>query len=149
MNGKRGETLAGTQAIETAVYSILKNDSVLDGLASIYKGAKRPTGAENPVVTIGSGDIRPGGGEGMHICEITVTVYTDILSNRMADNETHGSILSQVGELLADTVITLENAQCLPLRKTGNTGIEWKSVHDAETYQRITFELTFIDFSQA
>ncbi len=141
--------MAGTQEIETAVYTVLKNDTALDGLASIYKGTKRPSVAENPVVTTGAGAIHPGGGEGMYICEIAVTVYADILSNRMADNETHGILMSRIGELLTDTVIALENAQCLPLRRTVSTGIEWKSVHDTETYQRISFELTFIDFTSA
>ena len=135
------------QAIDTAVYTLLKNDSTLDGLAAIYKGTKRPSGAENPTVTVGSAGIKPGDGEGIRICEIVVTAYADILSNRMADNSAHETIMSRITGLLAYTEIVLANAKCLPLRENGNTGIEWKSIHDTETFQEIRFELTFIDFT--
>lgn len=139
--------MSTTQAIDKAVYTLLKNDSTLDGLATIYKGTKRPSGAENPSVTVGSVGITPGNGEGINICGVVMTVYMDILSNRMADNTVHETIMSRISGLLADTVIVLENAKCLPLKESGNTGIEWKNVHDTETFQKIEFDLTFIDFT--
>ena len=139
--------MSNIQDIDTAVYMLLKNDTTLDGLSTVYKGTKRPSGAANPTVTVGSTGIKPGDGEGIRICEIVVTTFTDIMANRMADNPAHVNIMSRINELLADTEITLEDAKAHPLQEKGKTGIEWKSVHNSETFQEIRFELTFIDFA--
>ncbi|MFC1538726.1 hypothetical protein ACFL6H_04820 [Candidatus Latescibacterota bacterium] len=139
--------MADIQTIDTALYKLLKNDTALNELCTVYKGTKRPSDATNPSVTAGTKGIKPRDGGGIRICEIVVIIYADIMANRTADNTTHNAIMSRISELLADTEIDLENAKALPLREKENTGIEWKSIHDNETFQEIRFELTFIDFS--
>ena len=134
------------QAINTAIYKLLKNDAILAGLCSVYKGAKRPGNTSNPSVAIEAKRLKPGDGEGIWICEIVVTVYADIMANRMANHNTFENIISRVNELLANTEIELDGAKAQPLIEKENKGIEWVSTHENEALQEIIFELNFIDF---
>ena len=103
------------EAINAAVYKLLKNDAILTGLCSVYKGAKRPVNTSNPSVTIEAKRLKPGSGEGIWICEIVVTVYADIMANRFADHNTFETINSRVNELLANTEVELDVAKAQPL----------------------------------
>lgn len=134
------------QTINTTVYKLLKNDTILAGLCSIYKGAKRPGNTSNPSVTIETKWLKPGSGEGIWICEIVVTAYADIMANRMADHKTFENIVSRVSELLVNTEIEFDGAKAQPLIEKENKGIEWTSTHENETSQEIIFELNIIDF---
>lgn len=134
------------QAINTAVYKLLKNDAILTGLCSIYKGAKRPVNTSNPSLTIEAKQLKPGDGEGIWICEIVVTAYADIMANRTANHNTFENINSRLNELLANTEVELDGAKAQPLIEKENKGIEWVSAHENEALLEIIFELNFIDF---
>jgi len=132
--------------INSAVYTLLANDSTLSGLCTIYKGAKRPTSASNPAVTIAVKRLEPGDGEGMWMCDILVTAYANIHANGMPDHEKLDDLSNRICEILADVEIGLEGAKALPLIEGESTGPEWESVHDDEAVQETTFGLVFVKF---
>ena len=132
--------------ISSATYKLLKADSTLAGLCSIYKGAKRPGNAANPCLTANVKLLEPGKGEGIWMCDIVITIYADMLANRTADQETIENILTRVNEILTDTEINLSGAKAFPLIKGESTGSEWQSAHEDETKQETTFGLIFVDF---
>ena len=135
-------------AINTAVYKLLKNDEILTGLCSVYKGSKRPGNVTNPSVTVDTKRLEAGQGEGIWICDVVVTTYVDVLANRMADHETLENIVYQVKKVLVNTEIELEDAKALPLIEGESTSPEWLSNHENETLQESTFGLIFIDFGE-
>jgi len=132
--------------INSAVYTLLANDSTLSGLCTIYKGAKRPTNSSNPAVTIAVKRLEPGDGEGMWMCDIVVNAYSDIHANGMPDHEKLSELSNCIREVLADTEIGLEGAKALPLIEGESKGPEWEGVHDAEAMQETTFGLVFVKF---
>ena len=134
------------QSINTAVYELLAGDPELSGMCSVYKGAKRPGNNANPSVTIDARRLEAGDGEGIRISDIAVTVYADVLANRMADHETLDTISSRINGILTDAEPELEGAKALPLIRGECSGAEWGDAHDNETSQEITFGLVFVDF---
>ena len=133
-------------AVNTAVYKLLKNDEILAGMCSVYKGTKRPGNSANPTVTVESKRLEKDEGEGIWMCEVVVTTYVDVLANRIGDQETIETIVSRVREILTNTEIELEGAKALPLIEGESTAPEWQSAHENETMQESTFGLIFIDF---
>ncbi len=132
--------------INSAVYTLLANDSTLSGLCNIYKGAKRPISASNPAVTIAVKRLEPGDGEGMWMCDIVVNAYADIHANGMPDHEKLNELSNRIREVLADKEIGLEGAKAFPLIEGESTGPEWEGVHNAEAMQETTFGLVFVKF---
>lgn len=132
--------------INSAVYKLLANDSTLSGLCDIYKGAKRPISASNPVVTSAVKRLEPGDGEGMWMCDIVVTAYADNHANGMPDHEKLDELSSRIREVLADKEIGLEGAKAFPLIEGKSTGPEWEGVHDVEAMQETIFGLVFVKF---
>lgn len=133
-------------AINTAVYKLLKGDEILGGICTVYKGTKRPGNSTNPSVTIDSKHLERGEGEGIWMCDVVITTFTDVLANRMADHDKIDTIVSRVSELLSDTEIELEGSKALPLIEGESTVPAWLNAHDDETFQESTFGLIFIDF---
>ena len=133
-------------AINTAVYKLLKNDETLSGMCSVYKGNKRPGNSTNPMVTVESKRLERGEGEGIWMCDVVVKTYVDVLANRIADQETNETIFSRVREILVNTEIELEGAKALPLIEGESTVPEWLNIHKDETAQESSFGLIFIDF---
>ncbi|MFA6472284.1 MAG: hypothetical protein WCU00_09620 [Candidatus Latescibacterota bacterium] len=132
--------------INTAVYRLLEADDTLLEMSRVYKGAKRPARAKNPSVTVDVKRLEPGEGEGIWMCDVTVTVYTDNLSNGSADQEKLEDISARVKELLADSEIELEDGKALPLIEGESRGPEWSSYHENETSQENIFGLVFVSF---
>ena len=140
--------MTGINAINTAVYKLLKNDETLAGLCSIYKGTKRPGNAVNPSVTVDTRHLEAGQGGGIWMCDVVVTAYVNMLANRAADHETHENIVSCVKKVLADAEIELADAKALPLIEGESTGPDWLGSHENETSQESTFGLVFVDFGK-
>lgn len=132
--------------INTAVFKILKSDETLTAVSSVYKGAKRPSNAVNPSVTVDAKRLAPGGGEGIWMCDIVVTAYADVLSNRMPDHETLGNMTALIREALTDKVIELDNGNALPLIEGESTEPDWDNAHEHEAMQENTFGIIFIKF---
>ena len=139
--------MSNINEINTAVYKVLNNDVSLGGLCTVYKGKKRPIGAENPSVTVNATRLEPGKGEGVWMCDVVVSSYVDILANRMPDHDTHSQLNVVISNLLTDTEIDLDSAKALPLIRGESTGPEWDRAHDNETLQETTFGLVFVKFS--
>ena len=133
-------------AVNTAVYSILAGDTGLGALATVHKGAKRPGDAANPSVTVESRRLERGGGEGIWMCDVVVTVYADVLANRAADHAATDAVSALIKSLLADAEPDLTGAKVLPLIEGESSPPEWKSAHADETYQENVFGLVFVDF---
>ena len=140
--------MPGINAINTAVYKLLKNDETLAGLCSVYKGSKRPANAVTPSVTVDARCLEASQGGGIWMCDVVVTAYVNMLANRAADHETHENIVFRVGKVLVGTEIELECAKALPLIEGESTGPEWLGSHENETSQESTFGLVFIDFGE-
>jgi len=135
-----------TNSINTAIYKLLAADETLTELCIVYKGAKRPGNATNPSVTVDTRRLECGEGEGIWVCDVVITSYVDVLSNRMPDMETHETIISQVVEILVDAELELYGQKAMPMFEEEIKGPEWVSVHDNETLQEGTFGLILIDF---
>ncbi len=133
-------------AINTEIYKILKNDQILSGLCSVYKGSKRPGNVTNPSVTVDINRLEKGQGEGIWMCNVVLTAYADVLGNRTADQGMLENIVSQIREILLDREIELEGAKALPLIEGESTSTEWLSNHENETKQESIFGLIFVDF---
>jgi len=133
--------------INSAVYKFLSNDNTLTGLCNVYKGAKRPINATNPSVTVDAKRLEPGEGEGIWMCDIVVTSYIDVQSNRMPDHDALENIVSRVTGILSDKEIVLNDAKALPLIEGESKGPEWQKEHDNETMHESIFGLIFIDFN--
>ncbi|MFC1573727.1 hypothetical protein ACFL30_00925 [Candidatus Latescibacterota bacterium] len=133
--------------INTAVYMLLHADQTLAGLCTVYKGGKRPSLVTNPSVTVEANRLEPGEGEGIWMCDITVTVYTDNLANGMPDHERLDTIVSRIYQVLEDAETDIDNAQTLPLVRGDISGLNWKSAHEAEISQECVFGLVFIQYS--
>jgi len=133
--------------INTAIFILLNNDVNLTAISSVYKGAKRPSNATNPSVTVDAKRLTPGGGEGIWMCDVVVTAYADILSNRMPDHETLDNMTAFISESLTDKVIGLDNGKALPLIEGESTELDWDNIHGHEAMQEITFGLVFIKFN--
>jgi len=133
--------------INSAVFRILNSDEDLTGICSVYKGPKRPSGVVNPSVTVNAKRLAPAGGEGVWMCDVVITIYADMLSNRMPDHETLETVTSLISGLLADTVIELDGGKALPLIEGESSEPEWEYAHDHEALQENTFGLIFIKFS--
>ncbi len=132
--------------INSAVYSLLAGDETLSGLCMIYKGSKRPSKMQIPSVTVDTRSLRPGEGEGIWMCDVVVTAYTDILANRMPDHEKLEELSSAISDVLTDAEIKLNGAKALPLIKGGSTGPEWERSYDNQGMQEMTFGLVFVKF---
>ena len=133
--------------INTAVFKVLNNDVNLTAVSSVYKGAKRPSNAINPSVTVDAKRLAPGGGEGIWMCDVVVTAYADMLSNRMPDHETLDNMTAFISEALTDKVIELDNGKALPLIEGESAESDWDNIHGLEAMQEITFGLVFIKFN--
>ena len=138
--------MPGTNAINTAVYKLLKNDAALAGMCTIYKGAKRPVTAQNPQITVQAKRLEPGEGEGMWICDVVVTTYVDLNANRTTSEDLLGTLLARVNEVLADAELDLESGKAFPLIEGRCTCPEWHGVHDSEAMQERTYGLVLVDF---
>jgi len=138
--------MPNVHAINTAVYRLLADDAQLATLCTVYKGRKRPANAHNPSLTADVHRLEAGEGEGIWRCEVTVTVYADVLANRMPDHETLDTVSSRVREILRDAVPELEDAKALPLTEGESRSPDWSGTHDNETREELTFLLTFVDF---
>ncbi len=134
-------------AINTAVYTLLNADTTLTGLCTVYKGGKRPSLATNPSVTVEAKRLEPGAGEGIWMCDIAVTAFTDSLANGMPDHESLDTIVSRMYQVLEDAETDLDNAQALPLVRGDISGLTWTSAHETETSQECVFGLVFIQYS--
>jgi hypothetical protein len=134
------------QDINTAMYRILKADEELAELCTVYKGAKRPVRASNPSLTVESRHLEPGEGEGIWMCDVAVTVYTDMLANGTPDMETLDAVMSRATILLADAELELEGAKALPLIEGENAGTVWQPAHEGEAFQERVFGLVFVSF---
>ena len=132
--------------INTAVYSLLADDETLAGLCTIYKGSKRPSYVQNPSVTINIKRLVPGEGEGIWMCDVVVTVYTDVFANRMPDHEKLEELSSTISGILTDAEIELDEGKALPLIKGESSGPEWNTGHNNEGMQEMTFGLVFVKF---
>ncbi|MFC1693306.1 hypothetical protein ACFL1R_07370 [Candidatus Latescibacterota bacterium] len=133
--------------INTTVYKLLNGDDALSGLCTVYKGAKRPSKFKNPSVTAAVKNLQRGDGEGLWMCDVVVSVYVDILENRMPDHENMETISSRIRDILSDTEIDLVNAKAHPLIQRESSGSEWDSMHDNETVQENTLGMVFVKFS--
>ena len=133
--------------INTAVFRLLEADETLTGMCRVFKGAKRPARAKNPSITVDTKRLEPGEGEGIWICDVTVTAYTDNLSNGTADQGKLEDISARVKEILADREIELENGKALPLIEGESHGPEWSSYHENEAAQENIFGLVFVSFT--
>lgn len=142
----KGEIMPNINEINTAVYSLLAGDEILSGLCTIYKGKKRPSKAQNPSVTIDTKRLERGEGEGIWMCDVVVTVYTDLLANRMADHRTLTDAGIRIREVLSDRELTLENAKAHPLIEGESLSPDWEGNHENESRQEKTFGLVFIQF---
>lgn len=132
--------------ITTAVYRLLAADGALAGMCGIYKGAKRPVRAANPSLTVRAERLARGGGEGIWMCDITVTAYADMLPNGTADTETLDGIMGRVNTLLADAEIELAGAKTMPLIEGDSTGPLWDRAHADEAYCERVYGLLFVGF---
>jgi len=133
-------------AINTAVYRLLADDTELAGLCTAYKGRKRPANVHNPSLTVDIDRLKAGEGEGIWRCEVTVTVFVNVLANRMPDHETLDTVSSRIREILRDAVPELEDAKALPLAEGGSSSPDWSGNHDNEAREELTFMLTFVNF---
>ena len=133
--------------INTAVYTLLNADQTLTGLCTVYKGGKRPSLATNPSVTVEAKRLEPGEGEGIWMCDIAVTAFTDNLANGMPDHDSLDTIVSRIYQVLENAETTLANAQTLPLARGEISGLSWKSAHETETSQECIVGLVFIQYS--
>jgi len=132
--------------INTAVYRLLNGDETLDGLCTVYKGCKRPVRAKNPSVTVEAKRLEPGEGEGIWMCDVSVTAYTDMLANGMPDHEGLDTIVKRISTVLEDAEVELENAQALPLIGGQIGGAEWNSPHNNEVSQELMFGIVFVQY---
>ena len=134
------------QDINTAVYRILKTDAILDGLCTLCKGAKRPVRAVNPSLTVETRRLERGEGEGIWMCDVVVTAFSDILANGTPDAEALDAMMARATELLADAEIDLADAKALPLIEGESAGTTWQPAHDGEAFQERVFGLVFVSF---
>ena len=132
--------------INSGVYRLLEGNETLAELCKIYKGSKRPAKVQNPSVTIDTKRLEPGEGEGIWMCDVIVTVYADILANRVPDHEKLEEASTSICEVLTDAEIELEGAKALPLIKGESTGPGWDVDHKNEVMQEMTFGLVFVKF---
>ena len=132
--------------ITTAVYRQLNADETLAGLCTIYKGIKRPNRTSNPSVTVETKRLEPGAGEGLWMCDVVTTAYTDNLANGIPDQETLDAIVSRLYCILKDVVLSLKNAHALPLIRKDIGGLSWNTTHEGEAAQECTFKLIFIKY---
>ncbi|MDP2984117.1 MAG: hypothetical protein Q8O92_12410 [Candidatus Latescibacter sp.] len=133
--------------INTAVFRLLEEDETLAVMCTVLKGAKRPARAKNPTITVDTKRLEPGEGEGIWMCDVTVTAYADNLSNGTADQGKLEDISARVKEILADSEIELENGKALPLIEGESHGSEWSSYHENEAAQENIFGLVFVSFT--
>ena len=140
------ERLPNINDITTAVYKLLKADETLGGLCTLYKGSKRPNRATNPSVTVETKRLEPGEGEGLWMCDVVTTAFTDNQANGMPDHECLDAIVSGLYLVLEDAEISLENARALPLIRGDIGGPSWNNTHEGETSQECTFGLIFIKY---
>ena len=134
------------QDINTAVYRILKGDETLAGLCAVYKGAKRPARAVNPSLTVEARRLEPGEGEGIWMCDVTVTAFADMMANGSPDTETLDAVMTRTTGLLADAELALEGAKALPLIEGESAGTIWQPAHEGEAFQERVFGLVFVSF---
>ncbi|MCE5248986.1 hypothetical protein LLG96_02070 [bacterium] len=132
--------------INTAVYRLLNTDAELAGLCTVYKGGKRPVRAVNPSATIEAKRLEPGEGEGIWMCDILVTVYTDILANGMHDCENLETISSRIRGVLSDAEVEMDGTKALPLIEGSTGSPDWSKAHESETFQECIFGLVFIKY---
>ena len=138
--------MPNTSIITAAVHAVLVGDTGLTSLCTVHRGARRPSGAANPVLTIHANRLEPGEGDGIWMCDIMVTVYVDTLANRMIDQETHDAIAARIGSLLDDFELDIPSGHAHPLIAGGVSDPEWHPRHDRETAHVLTFGLIFVDF---
>ncbi len=115
--------MATINGINTAVFKVLNNDVNLTAVSSVYKGAKRPSNAINPSVTVDAKRLAPGGGEGIWMCDIIISIFIDTLANRMIDQEAHVTLANRIQSLLQDTELTLNSGHAHPLIGGGITDL--------------------------
>lgn len=132
--------------INAAVYRLLTGDTELAAMCTVYKGPKRPSKAKNPAVTVDTRRLEPGEGEGIWMCDVTATVYVDVLADGAPDSVLLEDIVTRLHTALTDAEIGLDGAKALPLIAGENSGPEWQSAHDLEAYQESTFGLVFVSF---
>jgi hypothetical protein len=132
--------------ITTAAYRLLHADAVLGGMCSVYRGAKRPSRAKNPIMTVETRHLAPNEGEGMWMCNVVVTAYVKLLADGEPDYVRLEDIDTQVNEILVDVVLELNGAQAFPIFPGGTSGPEWDPAHEGEAYQESTFGLLFVDY---
>jgi hypothetical protein len=133
--------------INTSVFKLLGADESLSGMCRVFKGAKRPARAKNPTITVDTKRLERGEGEGIWMCDVTVTAYADNLSNGAADQKKMEDISARVKEILADREIELASAKALPLIEGESHGTEWSSYHENEAAQENIFGLVFVSFT--
>jgi len=133
--------------INTAVYKLLSADDTLTGSCTVYKGEKRPSQSRNPSVTVDCKRLERGNGEGIWMCDVTVTVYADTLANSQPDHMELESITSRIREILTDAALELSGAKALPLVEKTSASPSWNMQHDDEISQQSVYGLVFISFS--
>lgn len=131
--------------IESAVYRLLKEDTVLGGLCAVYKGAKRPVRASNPCLTAEIKRLAPGSGEGIRMCDIVLTAYADVTANLMSSGDTLGVIAEAVHNALDGKTPEIAGAKVMPLIE-GGTDSGWDPEHERETWLEMTYGLVFVKF---
>ncbi len=132
--------------ITAAAYRLLKEDTALNGMCTVYRGAKRPARARNPVATVEARRMEPGEGEGIWMCDLVVTVYADLLADGAPDCEALEDMGERVRTALGDAELELPGAKMLPLFEGGTSAPEWQAAHDREAWQEYVFGLVFVCF---
>ena len=133
--------------ILTAVYKLLREDEELSVLCTIYKGGKRPSHKVNPSATVEVKHLERGEGEGIWMCDIYVTVFTDSVSNGQPDHLRISDIVSRIDTILTDYELELSGAKTLPLIAGEGSGPVWNSHHMHEITQECIYGLVFINFA--
>ncbi len=133
--------------ITSEVYGALAGDDTLAGLAAVYKGGKRPAKARNPAITVEAGRLERGGGEGVWMCDVNLTIFADLLAEKSTDHATHDAILRRVREVLADCTLDLPGANAMPLIEDESGGPVWDGDRAGETKQEIVYGLVFVKFA--
>lgn len=135
-----------TNTITSAVYRLLAADTELAAACTVYKGAKRPADAGSPAITVQVKRLEPGEGIGIWMCDIVITIHVATLTNRMTDQDTHDTLCRRIQAVLDDVELDLTTGHAHPLIAGTVGDPEWRSRHDQETAQELTFGLIFLDF---
>ncbi|MBN1292544.1 MAG: hypothetical protein JXB48_11955 [Candidatus Latescibacteria bacterium] len=133
--------------IHTAVYKLLSEDEILMGLCTVYKGGRRPSHSVNPSATVEVKHLDRGEGEGIWMCDIVITVFSDSLTNGQPDHVQLSDIVNRMYNILTDYEIELNDAKALPIIAGESSGPVWSGHHTQEVSQECVYGLVFVCYN--